>query len=302
MNEQPVHFRKTRIAPTPSGFLHLGNALSFAITAALAKKCNASVLLRIDDLDRERANKIYVQDIFDTLHFLQVPWQEGPKNMQEYENEYSQMYRLDLYQLTLTQLAAENKVFACTCTRAQVQNNNGDNAYPGTCRDKKIPLDTPNVNWRLRTDHSTVLSVKTWPGPVIETTLPLSMQDFVVRKKDGFPAYQLASVTDDIHYGVDLIIRGEDLWDSTLAQHYLAIQTGATAFLNSCFYHHPLLTGTGGIKLSKSAGSTSIQYLRKQGKKPEEIYRMIAGMPGMENDVSNWQEILDFRSVAFLYY
>ncbi len=90
-------FKKTRIAPTPSGFLHLGNVLSFSITAALARKTGAAILLRIDDLDRGRVTTPYVQDIFDTLNYLGIPWDEGPRNYEEYQWEYSQVYRLDSY-------------------------------------------------------------------------------------------------------------------------------------------------------------------------------------------------------------
>src|SRR3546814_5255566 len=89
--------RKTPIAPTPSGFLHLGNVLSFSLTAGLAAKMNARIVLRIDDLDRERVRKRYVQDIFDTLDFLEISWHEGPANFGEYQREHSQLHRLDLY-------------------------------------------------------------------------------------------------------------------------------------------------------------------------------------------------------------
>src|SRR4051812_36682128 len=97
-------FKKTRIAPTPSGFLHLGNIFSFAITAALAQKTQAKIFLRIDDFDRERTNKLYIQDIFDTLNFLEIPWHEGPRNMQAYETEYSQAHRAEIYTKALQQL------------------------------------------------------------------------------------------------------------------------------------------------------------------------------------------------------
>ena len=100
-------YNKTRIAPTPSGFLHLGNVLSFGITAALARKHGAKILLRIDDLDRTRINKQYVQDIFDTLNFLEIPWDEGPRNIKEYEDSYSQLHRMGVYQEALEQLADE---------------------------------------------------------------------------------------------------------------------------------------------------------------------------------------------------
>lgn len=271
-------FTKTRIAPTPSGFLHLGNILSFHITAGLAQKTGAGILLRIDDLDRERADKAYVQDIFDTLHFLDIPWTEGPKDIHEFEAVYSQVHRMEIYRKALQQLKDGGHLFACTCSRAQVLRDNPDGVYPGTCRNKAIPLDTKNASWRLRTTTDKVLSVKTLEGTTLKTSLPAAMQDFVVRKKDGFPAYQLTSVSDDVYYGIDLIVRGEDLWPSTLAQLYLASILGQDAFLNSTFYHHSLLEESPGKKLSKSAGATSVQYLRKEGKTAADIYAMTAGM------------------------
>jgi glutamyl/glutaminyl-tRNA synthetase len=86
MLHQVTRFNKTRIAPTPSGYLHLGNVLSFAVTALLAKESGAKILLRIDDLDQARVNKRYLQDIFDTLNFLEIPWHEGPRNLEEFED------------------------------------------------------------------------------------------------------------------------------------------------------------------------------------------------------------------------
>ncbi|MES2108653.1 MAG: glutamate--tRNA ligase family protein, partial [Bacteroidota bacterium] len=96
MSNSP-HFHKTRIAPTPSGFLHVGNVLSFSITAALARKTGAKTLLRIDDMDQTRANARYIQNIFDTLNFLEIPWDEGPANADDFEKSYSQVHRLNLY-------------------------------------------------------------------------------------------------------------------------------------------------------------------------------------------------------------
>lgn len=282
-------FNKTRIAPTPSGYLHLGNVLSFALTAALAKKTKAKILLRIDDLDRDRVNPLYVQDIFDTLGFLEIPWDEGPRNMQAYESQYSQIHRMDRYNNALQQLKDNSTVFACNCSRAQIRNINADDSYPGTCRHKDIPLDAENVSWRLKTDGTILLKVKTLTGEIIKTTLPETMRDFVVKKKDGYPAYQLTSVLDDIYYGVDLIVRGADLWPSTLAQNYLSGYIGADAFRDIAFYHHPLLMATGHQKLSKSAGDTSIHYLRKQGHKSEDIYTTIARMLGINETVKDWE-------------
>src|SRR3954452_6220982 len=107
-------FCKTRIAPTPSGYLHIGNALSFLITAGLAKQAGAKLLLRIDDLDSARTQKPYLEDIFDTLRFLQIECDEGPKNYAEYKSRWSQVHRMHLYNAALQQLAAAELVYACT--------------------------------------------------------------------------------------------------------------------------------------------------------------------------------------------
>ncbi|MFD2144909.1 glutamate--tRNA ligase family protein [Mucilaginibacter antarcticus] len=269
-----AQFVKTRIAPTPSGYLHLGNAFSFALTAALARKTGASILLRIDDLDQGRVSAEYVQDIFDTLNFLGIPWDEGPRDVSDYKQNWSQLHRMDLYQEALQQLADRRGVFACQCSRSQLQ---GFGTYPGNCRDRSLPLDTPDTAWRLYTDDRQI-SLRTLNDGVLTTRMPDAMTDFVVKKKDDHPAYQLASVIDDLHFGVDLIVRGEDLYASSVAQHYLADVLGEGAFKNKTFYHHPLLMADGERKLSKSAGSTSVKYLREQGKTAEDIYTTIGCM------------------------
>ena len=130
------------------------------------------------------------------------------------------------------------------------------------------PLDKKGYNWRVYTNTSDVILIRDLFEGDQKCTLPAAMRYFVVRKKDNDPAYQLASVMDDLHYGVDLVVRGEDLWDSTLAQLYLAGILSSGNFLNATFYHHPLIKQYNGAKLSKSAGDTSIQLLRRMGKSP----------------------------------
>jgi len=281
----PLTFRRTRIAPTPSGYLHLGNAYSFKLTADLARHTGAKILLRIDDLDRERVEERYVQDIFDTLHFLGIPWDEGPRDRTDFGQTWSQLHRMRLYRRALEELRQQGVLFACACSRTQIARESAGGAYPGTCRDKGLSLDMPDVSWRVRTDMQRELTMRMTDGTVsngqlVETkwTGPLdgSIKDFVVRKKDGLPAYQLTSLVDDLHFGVDLIVRGQDLWSSTLAQLYLAkLLPGGMAFASVVFKHHALFTDAGGNKLSKSAGAASIQFLRGEGKTPGEIFGMM---------------------------
>jgi len=303
--EGPITYGKTRIAPTPSGFLHLGNVVAFVRAIELGKRNGAKVLLRIDDMDRERVEKEYVQDIFDTLNFLELPWDEGPGNVEEFEREWSQVHRMGLYREMLKVLREGGNLFACNCSRAQALRDSVDGVYAGTCREKGGSLDAGNVSWRLRTEEREI-GVRVLgggvrdgeasggvKGKVVNVGMPGSMKDFVVRKRDGFPAYQLTSVVDDLYFGVDLVVRGEDLWASTVAQHFLAEKVGKEKEFGAIgFYHHPLLMAEGERKLSKSAGDTSVQYLRKQGLKKKDVYTMIAKMMGSEGEPRNWEELV----------
>lgn len=264
----------------------MGNVLSFATTALLAEQTGAKIFLRIDDLDRERTVPEFVQDIFDTLNFLEIPWHEGPRTYLEYKNEYSQVHRQPLYERALKQLWEEGHVFACTCTRSQIPGR----IYAGTCRDKRLPPDTRDACWRLRTDTSTVLPMKTLEGE-IAMPFPADMADFIVLRKDGVPAYQLASVIDDVHFDIDLIVRGEDLLHSTVAQLYIASVLGIASFTQSTFHHHPLVSGADGLKLSKSAGATSIQYLRNEFKTRVAVLRKIGEYLGINADVNSWRDL-----------
>ncbi|SEK22234.1 glutamate--tRNA ligase family protein [Parapedobacter koreensis] len=269
-------FVRTRIAPTPSGYLHLGNVFSFAMTAMLARRHGARILLRIDDLDKERVKREYVEDIFDTLDFLELPWDEGPKNYHDYQTVYSQVHRMALYQDALSALREKGAVFACECSRSALLQEHPQGIYKGKCKDKGLSLEALGYNWRMLT-------------PV--GTLPPTMDYFVVRKKDGIPAYQLASLVDDVYYGVDLVVRGADLWESTLAQRYLAELLGYGSFLAATCYHHALLKADANEKLSKSAGATSIQYLRTQGKHRRDIYALMGKMLGLAYPITHWKDL-----------
>ena len=285
LTNSPIYFNKTRLAPTPSGFLHVGNILSFAVTAALARKHGAKILLRIDDLDRARLTPEYLADIFDTLRFLEIPWDEGPANPDDFEAAFSQVHRMQLYNAALDELKQKGAIFACTCSRKQLTEAGSCN-----CIDKNIPLDTPEASWRLRTDDSE-LSAKSYSGEIIVSQLPLEMKHFVVRKKDGFPAYQLTSLIDDLFYGVDLIVRGQDLWHSTLAQLALAKALDKNSFGEVVFYHHALLLESSGQKLSKSAGSTSVRFMRMNGKNDKDVFEQISGLVHANSCIGNWSEL-----------
>lgn len=271
----------------------MGNILSFIITIGLARQSGARILLRIDDLDRERVRPAFMQDIFDTLHFLELPWDERPTDAADFNKAWSQQHRMPMYQEALEQVRHLPEVFACTCSRADILKQSTDGTYPGTCRNRGLPLDTPGAAWRLRTPEMLNLKVHTTDALIEVTSLPPAIRDFVIRKKDGAPAYQLASILDDVSYGVDLVVRGADLWPSTLAQLYLAALLDKQAFTQINFIHHALIRDAAGAKLSKSAGATSVWHLRQAGKTKREVYALLADWCGITAPVQDWPSFFD---------
>lgn len=288
-----MNFALTRIAPTPSGFLHLGNAFSFLVTKSLAEKHGAKILLRIDDLDRERYRTDYVEDIFDTLDFLEISIDQGPKNLREFESEWSQIHRMESYTRALDKIRQSKKVFSCDCSRKKIQEMNPSGHYLGYCLDRKMSLEKPEAAWRINTLDSDFISYLEYPSFKKAELIPEETAFYVIRKKDRLPAYQLTSVVDDMTFGVDLIVRGKDLEASTLAQLDLAGYLGADNFAKTTFHHHALLKSLDKKKLSKSEGATSIRFLRKEGKKQAEVLGLIGEMAGFKEPISSFEEFKD---------
>ncbi|UCS93026.1 tRNA glutamyl-Q synthetase [Echinicola marina] len=292
MTTPQTTYHLTRIAPTPSGYLHLGNILSFLITSALAKKYQSKVLLRIDDLDQSRVRQAYIEDIFVSLDFLEIPWDLGPRNTKEFNQVFSQTKRLKSYEKALHWLSEQHMLFACECSRKQIAKISKNMEYPGTCLNKGIPLDAENNNWRLITNgHS--IHLKSLEGGIYNAPLPSNMRHFVVRKKTSLPAYQLASVVDDINFGVDLIVRGQDLLDSSLAQTYLSTLLPTNNYSDITFFHHRLMMHSGNKKLSKSKGATSIQGLREMGKSKSDIYHSLGDFMGFKEPIFSLDDFIN---------
>jgi glutamyl/glutaminyl-tRNA synthetase len=270
--------------------LHLGNAYSFALTAALAKRHSARLMLRIDDMDRQRAEPAYIEDVFNSLRYLQIDYADGPRNAIELKEQFSQWIRLPLYEAALMKLANDQKVYACRCSRSASLASRAAGC-PNNCRAADLALDEPGVAWRLITDEALPLKMKSYLCESRPVILPPDMKDFVVRKKDGMPAYQLCSLVDDLHFGVDLIVRGLDLWASSIAQIYLATVMQRFDFTESTFFHHPLLIDSAGQKLSKSAGATSLQFLHHQGVTQAELYATLGELSGSASPVTSFADL-----------
>lgn len=261
----------TRIAPTPSGYLHLGNAFNFLYTWLIARSAGGKVILRIDDLDQERARPEYIENIFRTLEWLGMDWDEGPQTPDELTNTWSQTHRMDLYHELIDQLITTGQVYACTCSRKSLAELGIDGPYPNICYPEQLPLNTADSALRVYVPDPCIIEFNEH-----KVDLYQAMGGFVVRRKDGIPAYQIASLADDTQFGVNTIVRGIDLLDSTAAQLYLAELTSNKAFEQTGFIHHPLLTDNLGEKLSKTTGNSGNATLEEQFSSPQKVYELCA--------------------------
>lgn len=249
---------RTRIAPTPSGYLHLGNLANFLLIEKLAGEQNATVSLRIDDCDGTRTRREFVDHIFGTLHWLGIRWSEGPKNTEDFYANHSQVARKAHYFERLKALAPY--AYACNCSRKDIAG-----VYQGTCREKHLPFEPGKTAIRLH---------------VNDARLAAEFGDVVLWRKDDGPAYQWVSVVDDLEMGINLIVRGEDLRESSALQAYIAELVQPGGFRGVQMIHHPLLLDETGKKLSKSLGATSVLAIREAGTTPEQLRARIAALTG----------------------
>jgi len=227
----------TRYAPTPSGFLHVGNLVNIALTARLAERNDASIVLRIDDADTARVRQAYLDDIFAALGWLDVPWHIGPRGVADLP-KWSQHTRHDQYRSAAWQLREVGAAYVCECSRAEWTNWAQGSQYTGSdcprgCSERNLH-PTPGRN-ALRFAQPGLRHVVLW------------------RREDG-PSYHLASIVDDDFFAVDFVVRGADLEESTQIQRAISRALPGSRFHEAHVIHHRLLTDEAGRKLSKSAG------------------------------------------------
>ncbi|MEJ2033167.1 MAG: glutamate--tRNA ligase family protein [Deltaproteobacteria bacterium] len=263
-----------RLAPTPSGFLHLGNGVNFVLTWLMVRQAGGTLKLRIDDADSTRTRPEFVDDIFRQLEWLGLDWDGGPQGPDDFRRDHSQLLRVSRYREMLGKLSAH--LFTCTCSRKEIATRSADGLYPGTCRNRS---DRPQAAHavRIRVERECTIKIAGERVPLGRT-----MGDFVLWRKDDLPAYQLASLADDLDDQINLIVRGRDLLESTAAQLFLAERLGGTAFLSARFHHHPLLTCSSGRKLSKSDQALSLAAMRENNATPVTVYREAARLLGLD--------------------
>ncbi len=273
---------RSRLAPSPTGALHLGNVRTFLLTWLHVRSAGGTLVLRVDDLDGPRVKKGAEKDALADLEWLGLDWDAG-------EGVLVQSERAAVYDAAAQGLLARGLAFPCVCTRSEVETAasapHGPDGprYPGTCRGRFPTLEAAE----RATGRPAALRFLAPPGPVPFDDLLYGREvhdvaeetgDFVIRKSSGTASYQLATVLDDAATGIDLVIRGSDLLPSTSRQLLLPRALGLPT---PAYLHLPLVVGPDGRRLAKRHGDTSVRTLRAMGWTAPALVGRIAATAGL---------------------
>ena len=267
---QPEIPYRGRLAPSPTGYLHVGHALTFWRAQERARARQGELLLRIEDLDRDRCRPEFRAAIVEDLGWFGLQWEGAPVLQSE---------RRPLYLEAWKRLRDRGLIYPCTCTRRDVLSAAGaphaedeEPLYPGTCRPPGLTIpeadDPGGANWRFRVPDGEALDFLDQSAGPQRALAGVEFGDFVVWRKDDVPAYQLAVVVDDAAQRITEVVRGADLLRSTFRQLLLY---RALDLAPPDFCHLPLVTDSLGKRLAKRDDALSLRTLRAQGVTPDEI-------------------------------
>jgi glutamyl-tRNA synthetase len=268
-----------RLAPSPTGFLHLGHARTFWRAQARARGAGGILVLRNEDLDRARCRAAFVSAMIEDLRWAGLEWQEGPDCGGPY-GPYHQSARQRIYARAFEQLQASGLIYPCFCSRKDILGaltaphvTDDEPLYPGTCRPRAgvLPASPPSdrsPSWRFRVPDGVAVEFQDAAQGHQRFRAGRDFGDFVVWRHDGLPSYQLACVVDDAAMAITEVVRGADLLVSTARQLllYRALRLPPPAFL-----HCHLLTDERGVRLAKRHEALSLRTLRARGVSPAEL-------------------------------
>lgn len=264
-----------RFAPSPTGRMHLGNVFSALLSWLSVKSKGGEWLLRIEDIDPQRSRQSYADLLMDDLQWLGLEWDGEP---------LYQSQRSDIYEHYFEILRQQGVTYPCYCTRNDLlatqapHESDGRVVYPGTCRHLPPQPDKPAAT-RIVVTNSDITFCDGHYGTQT-VNLASHVGDFIIRRKDGAWAYQLAVVVDDALMGVTEVVRGRDLLLSSPQQIYLSQLLG---FTSPCFIHLPLLCNTAGQRLSKRDRSLDMESLRQRFT-PQELVGRLACLAGLQSE------------------
>ncbi len=275
---------RLRIAPSPTGSLHVGNARSAVFNWLYARRHGGQFIVRVDDTDTARSDERHVSEMIDGLRWLGLDWDEGIE-VGGPHGTYRQSDRFDRYREAAEQLWRGGDAYYCFCTpeeldvrRAEAQKAGRPPGYDGLCR----AIDTEQARARVADDERASLRLAV-PRPGVTEFRDLvrddmrfdheNIDDFVLLRSSGAPTYHLASTVDDVDYDITHVARGEDLLSST-PKHILI--TEALGASSPTYAHLPLLFGPDGKKLSKRHGDTSLKAFISAGYLPEAMFNYMS--------------------------
>ena len=269
-----------RLAPSPTGLLHIGHVRTFWTAAQRAIERQGTLILRNEDLDPQRSRAEFVSAMIEDLQWLGIRWSEGPDCGGPYA-PYSQSERRAFYLDAWRRLRDGGFIYPCTCSRKDLAQaasapNDADDApiYPGRCRgriDASRFADPAGVNWRFRLqegDEITFADLNLGPERYVAGR---DFGDFLVWRRDDVPAYQLAVVVDDAAMRITEVVRGADLLKST-ARQLLLIR--ALGYSTPAYFHCELVLDQSGARLAKRHDALSIRHLRESGMLPKQVIEM----------------------------
>jgi len=281
---------RTRFAPSPTGFLHIGGARTALFNWLYARHHGGEFILRIEDTDQQRSTDESTQAILDAMTWMGLTWDEGP---------YFQAQRVELHREMVQKLIREDKAYYCTCTpdeleakRKQALATGKKPKYDGTCRDKKLTKAADSVvRFRSKQDGATVVEdlIK---GNIIFNNEELD--DLIIERSDGYPTYNFAVVIDDALMNITHVIRGDDHVNNTPRQILLYEALG---FNVPKFAHVPMILGSDKTRLSKRHGATSVMAYKDMGFLPEALVNYLVRLGWAHGD----QEIFSMAQLIELF-
>jgi glutamyl/glutaminyl-tRNA synthetase len=277
-----------RIAPSPTGYLHLGHARTFWTAHQRARAAGGALVFRNEDLDRDRCRPQFVQAMYEDLRWFGLDWDEGPDVADKPGGgpfaPYAQSERRQFYLRAWEKLRDGGYIFPCTCSRKDLaqaassqeigapHDDNDEPLYPGTCRERRLDAvefdDPAGVNWRFRVpDEQRIAFVDQRMGPQ-QYVAGKDFGDFLIWRRDDIPAYQLAVVVDDAAMQITEVVRGADLLKSTARQILLQRALGLAS---PEYFHCELMRDERGERLAKRHDALSLRALRATGNTPAQL-------------------------------
>lgn len=284
---------KTRFAPSPTGYLHVGGARTALFCWLMARKAGGTFVLRIEDTDRERSTQASVQAILDGMQWLGLDWDEGP---------IFQTDRFDRYHAVINELLDQGLAYRCSCSKERLDEVRERQMaakqkprYDGHCRGRDVSTDTPHVV-RFKTPREGAVRI----DDVVRGAVSIpnaELDDLILRRSDGSPTYNLTVVVDDHDMGITHVVRGDDHLNNTPRQIHLYRAMG---WDTPVFGHVPMILGDDGARLSKRHGAVGVMQYRDDGYLPEALLNYLArlGWSHGDQEIFNRKQMIEWFDIG----